>query len=68
VNLEVMCKAFVRSIIEYGNLEYLSAAKTHLTKLDKIQTAAEKAGGFKVETQLSLVLFSNCWMVMGEED
>jgi hypothetical protein len=39
-----------KSTIEYGNLEYISAAKTHLTKLDKIQAAAEKAGGFKVET------------------
>jgi len=49
-NLEVMYKAFVRSTIECGNLEYLSAAPTHIAKLDKIQTAAEKAGEFKVET------------------
>ena len=45
-NLEVMYNGFVRSTIEYGDLEYLSAAPTHIAKLDKIQRAAEKAGGF----------------------
>ena len=28
-NLEIMYKSFVRSSLEYGNLEYLSAAPTH---------------------------------------
>ena len=49
-NLESMYKAFVRSSIEYGNLEYLSAAQTHTRKLDRIQASAEKLGGFKVES------------------
>ena len=49
-NLEAMYKAFVRSTIEYGNLEYMSAGDTHTNRLDKIQTAAEKLGGFKVES------------------
>ena len=35
-----MYKAFVRSSIEYGNLEYMVAAQTHLKKLDRIQAAA----------------------------
>jgi hypothetical protein len=40
-NLEIMYKSFVRSSLEYGNLEYLSAAPSHLAKLD---------GGFTVES------------------
>ena len=49
-NLETMYKAFVRSSMEYGNLEYMAGAPTHLLKLDRIQAAAEKLGGFKVES------------------
>jgi hypothetical protein len=49
-NLETMYKAFVRSSLEYGNLEYMMAATTHLQKLDRIQRAAEKLGNFKVES------------------
>lgn len=49
-NMETMYKAFVRLSIEYGNLEYLSAAKTHTDKLDRIQASAERAGGFTVES------------------
>jgi hypothetical protein len=49
-NLEIMYKPFVRSSLEYGNLEYLSAAPSHLAKLDKIQASAERFGGFKVES------------------
>jgi len=49
-NLEAMYKAFVRSAIEYGNLEYMSAGDTHTGRLDKIQSAAERMGGFKVES------------------
>ena len=48
--IETMYKAFVRSSIEYGNLEYMVAAPTHLQKLDRIQRAAEKLGDFKVES------------------
>jgi len=49
-NLETMYKAFVRSSMEYGNLEYMAGAPTHLQKLDRIQIAAEKIGGFKLES------------------
>ena len=48
-NLETMYKSFVRSSLEYGNLEYLSAAPSHLARLDKIQASAEKFGGFQGE-------------------
>ena len=33
-NLELMYKAFVRSAMEYGNLEYMIAAPSTLQKLD----------------------------------
>lgn len=49
-NLETMYKAFVRSSMEYGSLEYVVGAPTHLQKLDRIQAAAEKLGGFKLES------------------
>ena len=45
-----MYTAFVRSVLEYGNALYMSACPTHLAKLDKIQTAAEKMGGFELES------------------
>jgi hypothetical protein len=44
-NLEIMYKAFVRSIMEYGGLEYMSAAETHLAKLDAVQHSAQKICG-----------------------
>ena len=49
-NMETMYTAFVRSVLEYGNALYMSACPTHLAKLDKIQTAAEKMGGFELES------------------
>ena len=36
--------------MEYGNLEYMIAAPTTIKKLDRVQEAAEKLGGFKVES------------------
>jgi hypothetical protein len=41
-DLAVLYKAFVRSCLEYGNLEYLGAASSHLSKLDRIQSSAER--------------------------
>jgi hypothetical protein len=41
-NLQQMYRAFVRSIMEYGGLEYMSARKTHLDKLDAVQRSAER--------------------------
>ena len=37
-----MCYAFVRSSMEYGCLQYLGAADSHLSKLDRIQRRAER--------------------------
>ena len=36
-NLETMYKSFVRSSLEYGNLEYLSAAPSHLEDLEELE-------------------------------
>lgn len=38
---------FIRSILEYGSLAYMGASATTLSKLDAVQAAAEKLGGFK---------------------
>jgi hypothetical protein len=37
VNMEIMYKAFVRSVIEYGNVAHMAAGATYLKKLDSIQ-------------------------------
>ena len=44
-NRQQMYKAFVRSIMEYGGMEYMAAAKTHLAKLDVVQRSAERICG-----------------------
>ena len=49
-NLQLMYTMFIRSIMEYGNLVYMGAAKSHLEKLDRIQDSAMKLGGFTVES------------------
>ena len=40
-----MYKAFVRSVMEFGNLEYMSAADTHLARLDTVQRSAQRICG-----------------------
>ena len=37
--------SFIRSKMEFGSLEYIAAAPTHLAKLDRVQKAAEKMCG-----------------------
>ena len=49
-NMKTMYLMFIRSILEYGSILYMGAAKSHLDKLDRVQTAAEKLGNFKVES------------------
>jgi len=49
-NLTMMYTMFVRSIMEYGNVVYMGAAKSHLDKLDRVQESAMKLGGFEVES------------------
>jgi hypothetical protein len=46
-DIAVLYKAFVRSALEYGLLEYFAAAPGYLSKLDKIQRAAEKMCGME---------------------
>ena len=49
-NMKIMYLMFIRSTLEYGSILYMGAAKSHLGKLDRVQTAAEKLGNFKVES------------------
>ena len=39
-----------RSILEYGSLVYMGAAKSHLDKLDRVQESAMKLCGFEIES------------------
>jgi hypothetical protein len=41
-DLQTIYKSFVRSKMEFGSLEYIAAAPTHLAKLDRVQRAAER--------------------------
>lgn len=49
-NLKLMYTSFIRPILEYGNIVYCSAAQSHLSKLDRVQSAALKLGGFEVDS------------------
>ena len=49
-NMETMYIMFVRSVMEYGSVVYMGAADSHLEKLDRIQSSAERIGNFKVES------------------
>ena len=52
-NMKTMYLMFVRSVMEYGNVVYRGASKTHLSKLDRVQDTAARLGKFEVETLLS---------------
>ena len=41
-DLETIYKAFMRSKMQFGSLEYIAATPTHLAKLDRVQRAAEQ--------------------------
>ena len=49
-NLKLMYTSFIRFILEYGSVQWMGAAPSHLAKLDRVQAAAERIGGFKVES------------------
>ena len=49
-NLKLMYIAFIRSILEYGSVQFMGAASCHLEKLDRIQRSAERIGNFKLES------------------
>ena len=42
--------SFIRSKMEFGSMEYIAAAPTHLAKLDRVQRAAEKLCGCTFQT------------------
>ena len=48
-NLKMIYQMFIRSIMEYNCVSWMGAAKSHLSKLDRIQASAEKIGGFTAE-------------------
>ena len=49
-NLKTMYSTFVRSVLEYGNVDHMGARPTHLSKLDRVQATAAKMGGFRIES------------------
>ena len=48
-NKVLMYKAFIRSVLEFGCLQYMAAAPTHLQKLDTVQRMAERICGCSFE-------------------
>ena len=48
--MKLIYTTFIRSGLEYGSLLYMSAAESHLSKLDRIQLSAQALGGFEVES------------------
>jgi hypothetical protein len=49
-NMKTMYIMFVRSIMEYGGVQFQGARDTHLAKLDRIQASAMKLGNFEIES------------------
>ena len=49
-NMETMYTTFIRPILEYGSVQFMGAADTHLHKLDAVQRTAERIGRFQVES------------------
>ena len=44
-DLEQIYTSFIRSKMEFGSVEFIAAAPTHLARLDRVQRAAEKMCG-----------------------
>ena len=49
-NMQTMYCTFIRPILEYGSVQYMGAAATHLDRLDSVQRTAERIGRFEVES------------------
>ena len=45
-NMQCMYCTFIRPILEYGSVQFMGAAVSHLGKLDGIQRTAERIGRF----------------------
>ena len=52
-NMKCIYSTFIRPIMEYGSIQFMGAAPTHLDKLDAIQRRAERVGRFEVESLAS---------------
>jgi hypothetical protein len=48
--MKTMYCTFIRPILEYGSVQFMGAAQTHLEKLDSVQRTAAKIGRFEVES------------------
>ena len=46
--MHIMYTSFIRSIMEFGSVAWMGCAQTHLDKLDRVQSSAQKIGGFTV--------------------
>ena len=49
-NLKTMYTSFVRSVMKFGSLAYMSAADSHLERLDRIQESVSSFCGFEIES------------------
>ena len=49
-NLKTMYIMFIRSIMEYGGVQFQGAADRHLARLDCIQESTMKLGNFQIES------------------
>jgi hypothetical protein len=70
VDLQMIYKSFVRSKMEYGMLNYMSAAPTHLAKLDRVQRTAEKICNCNfesLESRREAAVFSIICKLLDEE-
>ena len=45
-NMEAIYTSFIRPIMEYGSMQFMGAADTHLKKLDTIHEKAQRIGNF----------------------
>ena len=41
-DLKTIYTSFIRSKMEFGSVEFIAAAPTHLARLDRVQRSAEK--------------------------
>ena len=70
VDLQMIYKSFVRSKMEYGMVQYMSAAPSYLAKLDRVQHIAEKMCGChfeSLESRREAAVFSLICKLLDEE-
>ena len=70
IDLQMIHKSFVRSKIEYGMLNYMSAAPTHLARLERVQRTAEETCSCNfesLESRREAAVFSLICKLLDEE-